>query len=228
MNKGAVVIGALFLSSCSALPFDATVASLPGCSIEDSPFAEQPFDEWVDTYHSTVGSVVDELLGAQEQPVCSESDVSPPAGDALTTLAATLPPWEEEFQQETLDQADAGAVLLEYVRTYECALLHERDFTQLHIAQEAEEEGRSLDQGELFEESAERERIIGRELEVARRSLDRTFTLLTGIQRLSPLTQGMHCLALSSQDIRNVTGLFAETSSCLPKVYDARLPAYER
>lgn len=181
--------------------------ALSPCSAEGSVFAQLPFEEWAQTYHGTVEAVIAAEMQketaatltctTQDQPVRM---ASPP----LQNLAASLPPWAERSggTAVAVTAEDTIPVLLEYVRIYECSLL-ERQL----------EHGSNTFTDEL---------LIGNELAVARPALERTLLLLSGRNRLRPLTDSLTCVERSLVDIRNVTGLLAEASACWNRTWDAR------
>ena len=60
------------------------------------------------------------------------------------------------------------------------------------------------------------------EVALARPTLHRTLSLIGGIDRLRPVDSSFECLQRASLDIRNILGLTAEVTSCLPRILDTR------
>lgn len=221
---------------------------LTPCSAENTVFATMPFQEWAGYYHTTVGTVINAQIAAQQQRSnettlrCTSdefADLLPPTPE-LETLARTLPPWKPRSMTDiifgTATQPDVSAsdmtpVLMEFLRIYECSLLERQyegilDFrtSSSSSAQESssewsdEEPASSAPPYPSFEDQL----IIAEELASARPALERTIVLLSGMDRLQPLVAELSCLERSLADIRNITGLLAEESSCWNRSWDAR------
>jgi len=131
-----------------------------------------------------------------------------------------------------LSELDIGTVLLEYLRMYECALVERTLFLPNHtIDQETKREefisGNILPalQRMLVAVMAwtDRETII-EELLIARRSINRTVTMLSGYNRFNILNMELQCLQQASLDMRNGLALAADSASCLPRIWNAKDP----
>lgn len=74
----------------------------------------------------------------------------------------------------------------------------------------------------LMEQFLDRSAIINEERVVARVTLHRVLTLIGNFGRLRPLEAELECTQRLSLDIRNISALTAETSSCLPRIWNAK------
>ena len=220
---------------------------------------------WRDQFHGTVDGLVEEDIGrrtggehsALRQPdpplQCTANDYKgfyKPRG-TLQGLASQLPlwyrgddyPWDERtiaargINSQNLTQLDMPAVLMEYLRMYECAHI-ERHLGQ--IVDTSSEEWRRLEAleafgfiqafrvvlhaGELAQKVIEQRKDSWYDLDIARVSVHRTLTLLAGINRLKLIDAELTCIQQASLDIRNGFALAADASSCLPRVWNAKDP----
>lgn len=208
-------------------------ATFAPCSAEGSLFETIPFDEWPAAYHSRVSAAVEKHIESLskyrgEALRCTEEDyasIVPPSGD-LQAIAVNLPAWEDPDDLAKLSESHLSTVLLEFLRVYECSLL-ERDLYDEPIVGDGDwgqgkNEDNVADWGKLALETGRQRDIIGRELATARPVLERTLTLVGSFDRLQPLSIDIECLKRSSLDLRNVLGLTAEASACLPRIEDGR------
>lgn len=194
-------------------------------------FRDTNLEEWPDIYHTQVSAVVQEYMEPPELTCTGETyeELFAP-GPNLLNLAAGLPPWDDP--EVPLSRFDTPRVLIEYLRVYECALMEFSDFQGFDTAEEEfnDEERR---QGafvqffdffisDLVSESAIRARIIQHERTVARKTLQRVLTLAAAAERMRPLEAELTCMQRMSLDMRNIASLTAETSSCLPRVWNAK------
>jgi hypothetical protein len=209
---------------------------LPECSGRDTVFSALRLESASSVYHSTVSGVVNahlaELADLAGKPLqCTANDyrglLEP--SRALSDLANRLPEWGPSRAAE-LSEADLGPVLLEYLRVYECAL-HERERFLTVFVQDEEEEVTETEDGkkigtigrlELTTEQERQRKLITDEILTARPALEKTLAFLGAIDRLRPLSAELECLKRASLDLRNATGLMAEASACMPKIWDAR------
>ena len=186
-------------------------------------FEDTKVKEWPDIYHDQVDRVVEEFLDTQEFE-CNANDYESfmRPGSELLNLAAGLPTWNDP--DIPLSEYDIGRVLLEYLRIYECALMEFDEFLMFDTAQEEFDEPgiRSLFIPDLFGESIKREDIIQKERVIARKTLHRVLTLIGTFGRLRPLEAELECTQRLSLDVRNIAALSAETSSCLPRAWNAK------
>ncbi len=242
MNKNlflsALLPALLVLGGCTHIlttsPVGQDETRLAACTGKDTMFAEIPFNEWPQKYHSTVASVVD----AHEDNLkdidtlkleCTADDYAStlkPTG-ALKELARTLPPWKESRALDKLSEMDLGPVLLEYLRLYECALLERRDSLSIEVLKDFAGSSSSKDTTAMPREDFnktgnDQRRTIDQEIRIARPTLDRTLLLVGGEDRLRPLSMDIECLKRTSLDIRNIMGLVSQATACLPRVRDAR------
>ena len=183
-------------------------------------------DLWSEAYHSTVDSVVNRHLnpGSSSVECLGESvhELRPPSG-AMLELASQLPPWQKRGTGD-LSRHDIAAVLLEFLRTYECALAERNYFLYSSVKRE-------LDAGlpdddvllyrDVFTEAQEQREKIVHEVTVSRPALYRTLSWTAGVGN-NILEAEVECLQRASLDIRNSLAIGAEAAACLPRVWDAK------
>jgi hypothetical protein len=231
------LLAAILLASCgsasSGFDENAGTERLSSCSIKESPFADLPFEKWAKTYHDTVSAVVKADIENLSSAQCldGESNLPPPTPELLD-LAKNLPLWlASNARRNALSQSDIAAVLLEYLRTYECAMLEYRTFiltklTDQSASIEAAEgpTGSGVIQTRIQFNEARRkhEEIIDFELTVSRQTLNRTLAITGKMSRLRPMLSDVNCFLAASPDLRNQFGLAAEIGSCLARVRDAQ------
>lgn len=226
MNKILSFIGLsalLLLGGCAARTSvqDMDIDRLASCSIEDSPFNAADFLKWKETYHGTVASVIDANLRSLSQNTCQENANGLPGPTTeLKTLAETLPPWNTPARLTALSEADIGAVLLEYARTYECAMLDYRTFLYPNVMKNDPKKD-TMTIGEFQQLQQDRNDLIARELATARTSLNRALAVIGRTNRLRSVLGDVNCFTAASLDLRNQLGLAAEISSCLPRFESA-------
>lgn len=198
------------LTSCSG----STIVFPPGFAIVLTDSVER----LKANYHTTVRATVEAHI-EDRTVVCSEGVRDVPTPE-LSSLASKLPPWRKPIDHAGLRESDIGAVLLEYMRIYECTLKEHQYFAAPRTAQESVAGGTSLfPHFVLFTERLEN---VRKELLFARRALNRTLEIIGGMDRLRPVDASLECLQRSSLDIRNVLGLAADAVSCLPRTWDTR------
>lgn len=203
----------------------ASLTHFSPCSASGSAFDTLDFAEWSDYYHGSIGSVVDAHMRAVQRTeelklTCTAQayeDVMRPS-KPLTQAALNIPAWRDSAANGTLSEAHAGPVLLELLRVYECSM-RERAHNAALI--DPSDTSRTLMQGTQLDNRIKEKQIIDKELSTARPALERTLQVLSGYDRLQPLSVNIECLKRSSLDLRNVLGLAAEASACLPRVLDA-------
>ncbi|ALM10363.1 MAG TPA: hypothetical protein DEB30_00485 [Candidatus Peribacter riflensis] len=194
------------------------------------PFATGNFAQWPTLYHEKAGAVVEEHLQSFLKPAKCDATTGAealPAGPKLQELARMLPSWKNA----TVSQTEVGAVLLEYLRAYECALqerlyfLHPDALEELKgRLQNAGAESEVIDISDLIAEVSEEDKTITREYATARPTLHRALTIVGGLGRLLPLHGELQCIERASLDIRNALALGAEASACLPRIWNAKDP----
>lgn len=195
---------------------------LPPCSSENSIFAEKPYKEWKDLYHEQVDKVIEAHMQAMnesgQKPLqCTKADQNAliPATDALKEVAAMIPAWKDRISE--LKETDMQAVLLEFLRVYECSLDENILFLPVNLTiDDAEQRGAFTDDMTAIRTASAEEKTLSRE------TLNRTLSLVSGFDRLQPLTLDIECLKRSSLDLRNTLGIASDVSSCLPRIWDAK------
>ena len=182
-------------------------------------FREEGIKEWPKRYHDRVNLVVEEYFNTTDIDCAAEDyEALFEPGTELLDLAAALPPFNDPETRVT--RFDTGRVLLEYLRIYECALNEYGMLVAYDTAQEEYDAFGEIDfatyfLSDLMSDSFERRKLIEREKTVARTSLERTLYLIGSLDRLRPLEAELECAQRLTLDIRNLTALSAETSSCL-------------
>ncbi len=199
---------------------------LSPCTGKDGPFEEMDLEKWPDTYHGKVSGVIDAHMKKMED--MSTADIQCTAEDypamfkasgELQALASTLEPWKKR----TVSELELAPVLLEYLRIYECSLDEKRYFlTTEQQKSSASSAGTQLGYGSFISGKTEDEIMIRRELATARPILERTLSIVGGLDRLKPLAMDIECLKRASVDLRNGMGLVAEAAACMPRAIDAR------
>lgn len=212
-----------------------SIVKLPECANTGNVFGSSRVETMKSAYHGTVTNVINahinEIADINSLPLqCTANDyrglLKP--SSALVSLAYLLPEWGQS--RTNVSEADLGPILLEYLRVYECSLLQRGQFLNVFILREqgtitTQPDGtdiQSMPSAELTAEQAKEREMITHELLTARPALERTLAFIGGIDRLRPLSAELECLKRASLDLRNVTGLLAEASSCMPKMWDAR------
>lgn len=189
-------------------------------------FADTKLEEWPDMYHKQVNDVIEEYL----KPAVIECDaenygtLSEPGGELLE-LAASLPTWNDP--DVPLSRLDTSRVLLEYLRIYECVLMEFDEFIFYDTRQEEYDDRGAVGflkyfLSDLMNSAFERSEIILREREIARTTMHRAVTIMGAFDRLGPLDAELECMQRFSLDMRNVAALTAETSACLPRIWNAK------
>lgn len=195
---------------------------LPSCSKEKSIFADKPYKEWNQLYHKQVDEVIEAHMKAMHksdtQPLqCTKADQNAlvKASDALKKTAEMIPAWKE--RASGLKESDMQVVLLEFLRVYECSMDEDARYLPLILTKDA-----PMARGMFSEEMSRIHAEIDREKVLAREALNRSLSLVSGFDRLAPLSLDIECLKRSSLDLRNILGLASDVSSCLPRVWDAK------
>jgi len=183
-------------------------------------FLTNPVERLRRDYHATVEKVITAHM-EERTIVCTEGVREVPT-EALNDLAERLPPWRSPIRSAGLRESDISAVLLEYVRVYECALKEHEYFGATRVAKDTEDGAGIFNIFRFLNTSAERTDLIRKELIFARRALERTLALLGGMDRLRPVDASLECLQLSSFEIRNLVALAADAASCIPRALDAK------
>ena len=169
-------------------------------------------------YHTTVREIVEAHID-HRTVACSEGvwDVPTPK---LSSLASKLPPWRKPADHGGLRESDIGAVLLEYLRIYECTLKEHQYFAARARRRRVWQEALRFFLTSCSSRSAWR--MSGKNSSSLRRALNRVLEIIGGMDRLRPVDVSLECLQRSSLDIRNVLGLAADSVSCLPRTWDTR------
>lgn len=209
-------------------------------SYETLGYTNTPIDEWPAKYHKATEDVVEEMLRPPKVTCTADSYSSLiEAGPKLTALAKKLPPWQGA--NATIARFDMARVLLENLRIYECAMMeYDRflyyDTTSEEFEKEKERQEEANERSDddpvisffdfffsdLLFGASKRYELIQRERIIARKTLNRTLTLLGTMDRFLPLQIELECMQRMSIDMRNIAALSAETSSCMPKTWNAK------
>jgi hypothetical protein len=188
-------------------------------------------DIWSEEYNAQVSAIVEEYQSADQSKIDCLSDSLEsllPAGEQMLDLASKLPPWKDPDDSAQLSYLDTQTVLLEYLRTYECALVGRYFNLFGDVMKEMkgiyEQQDSVLWWGNVFREFGKQERKIRHELAVSRTSLNRLLLLLNGYGRMRPLEMEVECFRRATIDFRNSLAAAAEASACLPRAWDAKDP----
>ena len=156
-------------------------------------------------------------------------EFSPP-GSTLSFVASNLPPWKNPTDFARLSEDDFGAVILEYVNAYEC-VLRERGYSLAIDVTREEFQWSDIIFGagltpiileKITKETADQQEKIDRELLTARAIANRVLEFVGGFNRLLTLDKELQCMQRASLDFRNAFAIAAETSSCLPRIWNAK------
>ncbi len=197
---------------------------LAPCSAEGSEFAKQDFADWKTLYHEGVNAVIEShmqmIKGLSGMPLqCTAKDYRSiiPASPSLKKVAEMLPAWQDRAKKGELRESDMSAVMLEFLRVYECSMNEHLEYLPVTTRS-----GTNIGLWDLTMRSVNDGATISRERIVARESLERVLSLTGGFDRLLPLSIDVECLKRASLDMRNTLGLASDISSCLPRVWDAK------
>jgi len=222
-------------------------------TVEEEIREANEFTKWSEKYHETVGKIIEENLGeftdvdhspmrrSMPPPRCTADTYAQffPPRPELKAIARKLPSWENKHginnNIDRLTQADIGTVLLEYLRMYECALI---ELSLLLPVETQSEEGErnqqlfdltfvsstAIDRGTLLTHFMSDRKGLLKEIALARTSLHRTLSFMSGLDQLRPIDADMTCIQQASLDIRNSLALAADASSCLPRIWNAKDP----
>lgn len=178
-------------------------------------------------YHARTNDIVEAYKEENlPEPICDAQSAdglyAPPP--ALVNTAKLLAPWKERKDRDLLRRQHFGAVLLEHLRAYECALVERQIFLPVDIWGEKQlADGANFVFGwyDLIQNMVGERSIISRELRNARNALHRTLALLGGRERTHLLRGELICIQQASLDARNAMALAAESAACLPRAWDA-------
>lgn len=229
LSVGVRIVLLALLSGCASAPDWRWTGSeqLTSCTGKGGPFEKQALEKWPDTYHGMVSRVIEahtkkfENLSTAEITCTAEDYPSMfKASGELQGLASTLEPWKKR----SVSELELAPVLLEYLRVYECSLEEKRYFltTEQQKSSASSSAGTQLGHGNFLSDMTEDEILINRELASARPILERTLSIVGGLDRLKPLAMDIECVKRASIDLRNGLGLVAEAAACMPRAIDAR------
>ena len=235
----------IFLSACTQQESGGFLGNrLAPCAAAGSPFEGLAFKDWPETYHSTVDTIVEAHLEtirgigkAHLNCTADNSLAAFPPSFALNLLAASLPPWEAQEQSAGLSELHIGAVLMEYLRVYECANLERRETLSVRVNERengivgsgsgatgsaASGSGGlnppAWNRGPFTSEVDAQRAQIERELAVARPALERTLDVIGSIDQLLPVEIETECIKRASVNMRNAAGLLTDALSCSTKI----------
>lgn len=186
----------------------------------DIPEGRTIVEGWAKLYHDRVRKIVDDSLGQSEGNAACDGRSHVSASESLKSLARDL--------NETDARADEmPALLLRFLERYECALVEESLIAELRAEESASQQFAGAEEQDyavtdLQAASQQERRAIAVELLTARPAMHRTLTYLSGHGRFDSLNGALQCLIGATLDIRNALDLAAETSACMPRIWDAR------
>ncbi len=203
--------------------------------------------EIMDLFRSEVTKAVEERVQYFEKPSDWKCMDKEPAMPKLQALAAKLPGWHYPpegqgaggspltFPLRPVLFESSASVLGEFLREYECKIvaLDAR-------ATNAVMTGNDIDApclpgtcppvnsaGLATRVGAYRERLK-QERSRARLALERTLHLLRSFDANYQAARNIVCLQRASLDLRNELNLLADTTSCMPKIWDALTSIHDR
>ena len=193
---------------------------LPACDVNETLFPAASFEHWNDTYRQSVENVIDaHMNGSGLSNISCTDDAQEMASGALQSLASSLPQWKGK----TIHEGDIYAVLLDYLDAYGCAVKWQLNLIVPQLQQNAASAQEETNIGTLTDQNTTLSETMKQNVDVARRALNRAFTLLSGSDRFRPLGRSFSCLMNASKDLRNDFGLVVEGTQCLPaRIWDAR------
>ncbi len=200
--------------------------------------------EWSYLYHSIVSAILDGHLEPETEQVTCDQNPHLAASGPLAAIAMHLQPWAPGRPGEDVTatvepptESDMPAVLTAYLRAYTCALQErERELFQSVTAEafDGHDEAFEMDPHEggdedlsltaILDEVGAELLLIKEELRTVGPALARTLQYVTNRDRFSMIGTNMVCLERASLEIRNIMGLNAAVSACLPRAWDARDP----
>jgi hypothetical protein len=223
-------IACVTLAACEEeLPSTRTL-QLAACTSKDSVFEKKPFKDWKKTYHNGVNAVIEAHMKAMRSVSsvpfqCTAQDYRSvvPASQALKDMAKDLPAWKD--RTDSLRESDMAVVLLEYLRVYECSMneyLQKLPITKRSNSGTTAINTSGVPISDLTKWMIQDQKAVDEERKIAREALERSLSLVGGFDRLFPLSIDIECLKRASLDMRNVLGLTADASTCLPRIWDAK------
>ncbi len=224
----------------SAFPFTFPIEFADSSSSSDDEEEEEAarttVEEWRDFYHAAVDAIIRAHMN-QPSAIC-RAEPFVPASEPLKAIAALVEPWKSgvPFTEE-----EAPSILLEFLRTYRCALQFRAGDLYYQNALDAYEaepgdpsfEYPTKDEDEFNDDNsifvipvlarAMREHlVIGEELTLAEQAMRRTLIYIAAADHMRPLASNVTCLEDISLEIRNLMSLAAETSACMVRIRNAR------
>jgi len=200
--------------------------------------AEEILDKCLRTTDYSAECDIDkEALEKNKGLDCRSESVEGLLKPSLTTarLACRLPPWENKKDLDDLSRGDTPTVLLEFLRTYECALTERRQFIKKRVGEDMRVHGfikddimdissvTTKDKDSAFDrELKDQKSKIENELDLSRPALNKALKIVSGIGKMHILEAEIECFQGVSLDLRNSFALGAETASCMPRVWDAQ------
>lgn len=202
-----------------------SISSIPGiaaCDQNEDLFATDSTDPeekgWDTLFNQTVSAVISADKNAALLSCTNDARVM--ASGSLQSLAQKLPQWKN--LDRPLYESDLPQVLADYLEAYGCALEYISHSVYSDIQNKGDDNGDPLS----FYESATKTVNWFLEKDVrlanAQESVRRSLEIAIGMSRFKPLDHSFTCIARASKDLRNLFGLGAEGSACLPtRVWDA-------
>ncbi len=239
MNEDLFPIEEDYDESAFPFTFPITFPDSSSTSSEDDEkeeAARTTVEEWRDFYTAAVDAIIRAHMN--QPPSICRAEPFVPASNPLKAIAALLEPWKSgvPFTEE-----EAPSILLEFLRTYRCALQFRAGdlyYQNALDAYEAEPDDPSFeyppkDEDEFNDDnsifvipvlarSLREQLVIEEELTLAEPAMRRTLTYIAAADRMRPLSSNITCLEDVSLEIRNLMSLAAETSACMVRIRNAR------
>ncbi len=203
MLRSASPLGA-DISDSGAPPSVGSGANLVACGASPSLFPPEKSLQWDDMFRARVKEILD--ADATVTISCTDN-AKAVASDPLKALAQDMPKWKDA----PIDESDMAQILLDYLETYGCAERSRADTILNEVTGTA-----GIGYEQIGTATKKRMDDAQAQLDATREAMKRTLQLLIGRSKLQPLDRSFTCLNRSSKDIRNIFGLLAEESACVP------------
>jgi hypothetical protein len=193
-------------------------------------------DQWKTNFHDLMNSLTNAQLNDELIIDCTALTIGQflqPTG-AMSEILNTWEPFMSDPDSQKLSRLDIGHVQLELLRQYECALLERARFAETTIGPElvyemfrstfapGSREQFGIKVKELADETNDQREKIVQEIGITRETVEQVVRLLNGKERTTIIKAEAQCLERASLDIRNASGLLAEATSCLPRIWNSR------
>lgn len=216
------------ISQVEALMDEDNIQPMPS-EDPDAPKPDNIVKAWSLSFHRRMNQLVEAHLKQTDSPISCDAGIRMAPSEDLKKLAERLPQWKDSAHLENLSESDMPVVALAYLESYECTL-KERDLATMATSyqsltspeENSSETGDAVPVSTLNDANMKEQGLLQTELLLARPTVHRVLTALSGRTRLTPILNALQCLQLASIDIRNALSLAAQVASTLPRGWDVR------